>query len=97
MLRNTRDPGVLLQMLLSLLSTSGTMAGIMNCVGWLGGGGTASVVIGLIAARWNLGLAIAAAAAVYCVAGALLIASMFLFVERDITAMRGQMLETAKP
>jgi len=28
MLRNTRDPGVLLQMLLSLLSTSGTMAGI---------------------------------------------------------------------
>jgi len=28
MLRNTRDPAVLLQMLLSLLSTSGTMAGI---------------------------------------------------------------------
>jgi len=28
MLRNTRDPDVLLQMLLSLLSTSGTMAGI---------------------------------------------------------------------
>lgn len=28
MLKNTRDPKVLLQMLLSLLSTSGTMAGI---------------------------------------------------------------------
>jgi hypothetical protein len=28
MLRNTRDPDVLLHMLLSLLSTSGTMAGI---------------------------------------------------------------------
>ncbi|MGN6512434.1 MAG: hypothetical protein ACTHKZ_02510 [Lysobacteraceae bacterium] len=28
MLKNVRDPGVLLQMLLSLLSTSGTMAGI---------------------------------------------------------------------
>lgn len=28
MLKNTRDPKILLQMLLSLLSTSGTMAGI---------------------------------------------------------------------
>jgi hypothetical protein len=34
-------------------------AGSMNMVGWLGGGGTAPIVIGYIAQRSSLGIAIA--------------------------------------
>jgi MFS family permease len=66
----------------------GTMAGLMNCVGWLGGGGTAPIVVGLIAQRSNLGLAIAATSVVYCLAGVLLLVCMAFFVERDSAAMR---------
>src|SRR5579872_3002477 len=51
----------------------GTAAGFMNMVGWLGGGGTAPIVIGYIAQRSSLSLAIAAAAGVYVVAGGLLL------------------------
>jgi MFS family permease len=72
----------------------GTMAGLMNCVGWLGGGGTAPIVVGLIAQRSSLGFAIAAASAVYCAAGLLLILCMIFFVERDSRALRADM-ETA--
>jgi MFS family permease len=68
----------------------GTMAGLMNCVGWLGGGGSAPIVIGLIAQRASLGYAIGAASLVYCLAGVLLVISMALFVERDTLAMRAQ-------
>jgi MFS family permease len=53
----------------------GTAAGFMNMVGWLGGGGTAPIVIGYIAGRESLGAAIAMAASVYLVAGVLLIAA----------------------
>jgi sugar phosphate permease len=53
----------------------GTAAGFMNMVGWLGGGGTAPVVIGYIASRSDLGLAITLAAGVYVMAGALLLAA----------------------
>jgi MFS family permease len=61
----------------------GTMAGLMNCVGWLGGGGTAPIVVGLVAQRSSLGFAIAITSVVYCVAGVLLLVCMRLFVERD--------------
>jgi MFS family permease len=54
----------------------GTAAGFMNMVGWLGGGGTAPLVIGFIARDRGLGVAIAMAAAVYGVAGALLITAI---------------------
>jgi MFS family permease len=54
----------------------GTAAGFMNMVGWLGGGGTAPVVIGFISQHRTLGFAIAATAAVYVLAGALLIAAI---------------------
>src|SRR5262249_16380855 len=37
----------------------GTMAGMMNCFGWLGGGGSAPIIVGLIAQRTSLGFAIA--------------------------------------
>ncbi len=54
----------------------GTAAGFMNMVGWLGGGGTAPVVIGFISQRQTLSFAIAATASVYVLAGALLIAAI---------------------
>jgi sugar phosphate permease len=50
----------------------GTAAGLMNMVGWIGGG-AAPVIIGAIAVRTGLGTAIAMASALYVVAGALLI------------------------
>ena len=65
----------------------GTMAGMMNCVGWLGGGGTAPVVVGLIAQRTSLGFAIAMTSVVYCVAGVLLLVCMAAFIERDRAAL----------
>jgi MFS family permease len=49
----------------------GTAAGFMNMLGWLGGG-SAPVVVGYIAERSSLGLAISLAAGVY-VTGAVLL------------------------
>ena len=69
----------------------GTAAGFMNMVGWLGGGGTAPIVIGYIAQRASLGLAIAMAAAVYVAAGALLIVGIARFVRRDAARMQAQL------
>ncbi|MBI3399821.1 MAG: MFS transporter [Acidobacteria bacterium] len=54
----------------------GRAAGFMNMIGWLAGGGSAPLVIGLIAERSSLGLAMALASLVYVAAGALLIAGM---------------------
>ncbi len=51
----------------------GTAAGVMNMVGWLGGGGTAPIVIGIIAQRESLGFAIALTSIVYVAAGVLLL------------------------
>jgi MFS family permease len=51
----------------------GTTAGFMNAVGWLGGGGSAPVVIGIIAQRESLGFAIALTSTVYVAAGVLLL------------------------
>ena len=56
----------------------GTTAGLMNMLGWLGGGASAPLVIGLLAESYGLGLAISSAALVYIFAGILLlIASTF--------------------
>ena len=54
----------------------GRTAGLMNMLGWLGGGGSAPVVIGLVAQRSSLGAAMALASIVYVLAGALLVAAM---------------------
>ena len=57
----------------------GTVSGLMNCIGWLIGGGAAPVTIGFLAARLTLGKAIAASAVVYLLAAVLLIiAAVFL-------------------
>jgi len=53
----------------------GSVVGLMNMAGWLFGAGTAPVIIGYIAEQTSLGTAIASAALVYVVAGALLIAA----------------------
>ena len=62
----------------------GTAAGFMNTVGWFGGGGTAPILIGIIASRESLGIAIAWASFVYVAAGLLLI-SAGLCSRRDST------------
>jgi len=69
----------------------GTAAGFMNTVGWLAGGGSAPLVIGIIAQRESLSLAIALASLVYLASGILLLAGIFLFVGRDAARMQAQM------
>jgi MFS family permease len=63
--------------------TRGTACGLMNAVGWLLGGGTAPLVIGIIAQRQSLGFAIAIASVVYLLAAAFLVTAMLQFVDRD--------------
>jgi MFS family permease len=61
----------------------GTVAGLMNMLGWLGGGASAPLVIGLLAERFGLGLAISSAALVYLAAGILLLIAALVFARRD--------------
>jgi MFS family permease len=61
----------------------GRAAGFMNMIGWLAGGGSAPLVIGVIAERSSLGVALALASLVYVTAGLFLIAGIVLFVRRD--------------
>jgi MFS family permease len=65
----------------------GRAAGFMNMIGWLAGGGTAPLVIGMIAQRTNLGIALALASVVYLAAGSVLVAGM-MFVNRDVARLR---------
>jgi MFS family permease len=65
----------------------GRVAGSMNLVGWLGGGATAPLVIGVIAEYRGLGWAISCAASVYLAAGALLLLAATVFVKRDTQQM----------
>ena len=61
----------------------GSAAGLMNTVGWLGGGAAAPVTIGILAKTYGLGVAIALASAVSLLAGAFLVVAIVLFVKRD--------------
>jgi MFS family permease len=56
----------------------GRTAGLMNMVGWLGGGGSAPLVIGIVAQRSSLGAAMALSAVVYVAAGLLLVGAALL-------------------
>jgi MFS family permease len=60
----------------------GTTAGLMNMLGWLGGGASAPLVIGILAERYGLGMAISSAALVYVLAGMLLLIAA-MFASRD--------------
>jgi MFS family permease len=65
----------------------GAAAGIMNMVGWFGGGGAAPVVIGYIAQHHSLSFAISITSAVYVAGGALLLTGIAFFIRRDVTRM----------
>jgi MFS family permease len=69
----------------------GTAAGFMNAIGWLAGGGSAPIVIGIIAQRQSLGLAIALASTVYVAAGLLLLLGIVFFVKRDSARMQAEL------
>jgi MFS family permease len=69
----------------------GTAAGFMNTIGWLGGGGTAPLVIGVIAADRGLGTAIALASTVYVAAGVLLAVAIVCFVSRDARRLQQEL------
>jgi MFS family permease len=69
----------------------GTAAGFMNAVGWLAGGGSAPLAIGIIAQRESLGLAIALASTVYVAAGLLLLTGLVFFVKRDAARMQAEL------
>jgi MFS family permease len=69
----------------------GTAAGFMNAVGWLAGGGSAPIVIGIIAQRESLGLAIALASTVYIAAAVLLLVGIVFFVTRDAARMQAEL------
>ncbi len=64
----------------------GAAAGLMNTVGWLGGGGTAPVVVGILADHFGLGFAISIAATVYVAAGLLLLTGILRYVDKDARA-----------
>jgi MFS family permease len=66
----------------------GTTAGLMNLVGWMGGGATAPVVVGFLADTHGLGWAISAAALAYLVAALFLLLAALVFVRRDL-ALQG--------
>jgi predicted MFS family arabinose efflux permease len=68
----------------------GTAAGVMNTVGWLAGGGSAPLIIGLVSQRGGLGVAIALASLVYLGAGLLLIIGIVFFVARDAARQEGR-------
>jgi sugar phosphate permease len=61
----------------------GTAAGFMNSAGWLGGGGSAPVLIGWIAQERGLSAGITAASVVYLFACVLLLIAAVFFVKND--------------
>ncbi len=73
----------------------GSASGLMNSVGWLGGGGAAPVVIGFIAQGHGLSAGIAAASVVYLLAGGLLLTAAFAFLPRDTARMQGTLAAVA--
>jgi hypothetical protein len=56
----------------------------MNCTGWLIGGGSAPVLIGLLSRHVGMGLSIALSATAYLIAGALLLVGMTNFLANDL-------------
>jgi MFS family permease len=69
----------------------GSAVGFMNMIGWLAGGGSAPLVIGIIAQSQGLGAAIALASVVYVLSGVCLLAAIAFFVSRDAARMQAQL------
>jgi MFS family permease len=68
-------------------SARGSVAGFMNMMGWLAGGGAGPVVIGFLAERYGLGPAISLAALVYVASGAILVSVCLIWFQRDSKKM----------
>jgi MFS family permease len=68
----------------------GTAAGFMNAIGWLAGGASAPLVIGIIAERTSLGFAIATASGVYIFAGILMVIGIVFFIRKDSEKMQAE-------
>jgi len=66
----------------------GTVAGSMNCIGWLLGGGIAPVLIGFLAIYVSLGNAIALSSIVYALAAIILIVTMRCFLDADLDRLK---------
>jgi MFS family permease len=66
----------------------GRATGFMNMMGWMAGGGSAPVVVGILADRLGLSYAIAVTASAYVVASILLLLAALRFAKRDIEGMR---------
>lgn len=67
------------------VESRGTVSGLMNCVGWLLGGGLAPVLVGYLAVYLSMGDAIALSSIVYVLAGLLMILAMRRFLVRDVS------------
>jgi len=65
------------------VAARGVATGWMNTVGWMGGGGLAPLVVGLLAGRYGLGLAMALVSVVYLCAGALLLSVLFFAARKS--------------
>ncbi|CAN5628986.1 MFS transporter [soil metagenome] len=61
----------------------GTTSGVMNCAGWMLGGGAAPLVIGILSRRIGLGNAIASSASVYFLAVILLAAAAAIVIRKS--------------
>lgn len=61
----------------------GAAAGLMNTIGWLGGGAIAPFAIGVVSQQYGLSIAIACASAVYLLAGGFLLVAILFYVDRD--------------
>ncbi|HVC91721.1 MAG TPA: MFS transporter [Acidobacteriaceae bacterium] len=70
------------------IESRGTVSGLMNCVGWLLGGGIAPALVGFLAVYISLGHAIAWSATFYALAGILLMLTMRYFLDNDIDRLQ---------
>lgn len=70
------------------VESRGTVSGLMNCVGWLLGGGIAPVLIGYLAVYMSLGKAIASSATVYGLATILLAITMQRWLQADVQRLQ---------
>ncbi len=75
----------------------GTATGFMNMMGWLAGGGSAPVVVGVLADRLGLSDAIAITASAYVIASLLLLLAALKFAGSDVQRMRATLAAEAAP
>ncbi len=73
----------------------GTTTGFMNMMGWMAGGGTAPIVVGLLADRIGLSHSVAVTSASYVVASILLATAAFVYARRDTQSMEAMLASEA--